>query len=308
MLNIKGISIQYLPDESEGIGRNLMAGKFLWPGFSHEYSYYAKPTYGGKYRYVTGLEEDEVPEERKQEVREAKAILEKWYGKGTLEPTNEDFWKERKITINKKNTFLNLDTPDDLLTYCVVKAGGIYEISPSFEEAATGSMRKRWYLVEPSQQADLMVSDDRTVNRAIAALEEIDEKGTFDDLFLIHKVLITSDRGTTKQTPKSAIYKDLSDFIHGKIVKTDKRKTPKQFIEAAKALKSDKKIAFITAYIKDGLYFNYLTTSKDGKMENIETRTKYGFNVQDAVGYLSKPSSQDELENLKNKVEKRWSE
>lgn len=309
MNNLKTVSIQYNPtqEEIEG-GKKMTAGKFLWPGFKHTYTYYGKEIYGGKYRYQTGLEEDQVESDRVAEVAEAKAKLEKTFGPGTLDATNETFWKERAIVITRQTTHLNLNDPDHLLQYYAIKAGAIYEIASSYEVAKNSPVEKRWYLVEPDTQAEIVVSNDRIINKAIAALEAIDEDGTKDDMFLVHKILISSDRGATKQTPQSTLYKDLSDFIHGKIVKTEKKKTPKQFVEVAKLLEKDKKKLYITAYVKDANYFNFLTVAQDGSFENIETRAKYGTTIENAVAYLSNPANQDELENIRTKVEKKWSE
>lgn len=309
MNNIKTVSIQYLPYQEEvDTSKQLKAGKFLFPGFMHEYPVFGKEIYGGKFRYQTGLEPEFYSEDKAEEIIAAKEELEKYYGKGTLDPTNEPFWRGIKVNLNKKTTHLNLNKPEDKLTYYVIKGGGIFEISPSYEQAISGDIQKRWYLIEPGEYADLNAIDSRLIDKAIAGLVSLDDDKTFDDMFLVHKFLITSDRGTTKQTPKSAIYKDLSDFIHGKIVKTDKRKTPKQFIEAMSLLSKDKKRLYVGAYVKDGLYFNYITVAQDSGLQNIETKTKYGSTHDKAIAYLSSPANQDELENLKARVEKKWSE
>ncbi len=125
-------------------------------------------------------------------------------------------------------------------------------------------------------------------------------------MFIIHKVLVTSDRGTTKRTPKAALYKDLSDFIHGRLARLHKKQTPVQFVEAVEQLKADKKKLYVAAYIKDGTYFNYLTISEDNNIINISTRTKLGSTIEKAVSYLSNPLHQAELDSLKEMIEKKW--
>lgn len=309
MNNIRSVSIQYLPTPEEvDSSKQLRAGRFLWPGFTHSYPVFGKEVYKGKYRYVTGLDLSVIPQDKHEEIEQVIKELEIYFGVGTLDPSNENFWKDRRIVLNKKTTFLDLTNPEDKLNYYIIKGGGIFEIAPSYEEANAGASQKRWYLIEPEHYADLEAKDDKSFNKAISKLVELEEEHTFDDMFLVHKMLVTSDRGVTKQTPKSAIYKDLSNFINGKIVKTDKRKTPKQFLEAADLLKKDKKKLYVTAYVKDASYFNFLTTAEDGQIQNIETRTKYGSSVEKAVSYLTNPTNQDELESIKDKVEKKWSE
>jgi hypothetical protein len=310
MENIKSISIQYLPNiEESDTSRQLVAGKFLFPGFTYEYRVAAKQVHGGKWRYITGLEVDEVPESRKEEVVEARKELEKYYGEGSLEPTNENFWKEVKLTLNKKTTFLDMQTnPEHRLFYYIIKGGGIPEVAGSYAEATGSSKLAQWFLIEPEEFSDINSVDDRLIDRATARLVDLDTDKTFDDLMLIHKNLITSERGVTRQTPRSAIYKDLSNFIKGKIVKTDKRRTPAQFLEAIDLITKDKKKLYITAYVRDAIYFNYITVNTEGQFVNNETKTKYGSTVDATVIKLSNPAFQDELDNVKLKIEKKWSE
>lgn len=310
MENIKSISIQYLPNIEETDGsRQLVAGKFLFPGFSYEYTVAAKQLPDGKFRYITGLEAHDVSEEDVEAIREIKSDLEKYYGPGSLEPTNEVFWKQIKLILNKKTTFLDIkNNPEHKLFYYIIKGKGIPEVAATYDEAVNGDRSSRWFLIEPDQYADLNAVDDRTIDRATAALVNLDTERTFDDLMLVHKNLVTADRGVTRQTPKSALYKDLSDFIKGKLVKTDKRRTPAQFLEAIELIEKNKKKLYITAYVRDAIYFNYIRLNSDNQFINSETNTKYGSTVDAVVSKLSNPAFQDELENVKLKVEKKWSE
>lgn len=310
MDNIKSVSIQYLPHAEETDGsKQLTAGKFLFPGFTYEFVVKNNPLPGGKYRYTTGLEYEAVSDESKEEIKQAKEELERFYGKGVLEPTNEEFWKDIKLTLNKKATFLDITkNPQHKLFYYLIKGGGIPEIAPSYEQATSTDQTLRWYMIEPEEFADINAEGDKSYDRAIAELVDLDNNKSFDDMMLIHKVLITSDRGITRQTPKAALYKDLSDFIKGKIVKTDKRKTPKQFVDSIDTLKKDKKKVWVTAYVKDAIYFNYITVNQENQFQNTETKTKYGGSIDAVVSKLSNPAYQEELENVKLKVEKKWSE
>lgn len=310
MDNIKSVSIQYLPHLEEMDGsKTLTSGKFLFPGFTYEFCLVGTQLPGGKYRYKTGLNPDDYPEEKKEEIVTVKQELEKYYGTESLDPMNEEFWKTMKLVLNKKNTFLDLkNNPQDKLFYYIIKSGNMPEIAPSYEVATLGDRPYRWYLVEPEHFADINAEDDRTKNNAIYSLADLDNNKTFDDMMLVHKVLITADRGVTKQTPKSALYKDLSDFIHGKIVKTNKRLTGKQFIEAADLIKTDKKKLYVTAYVKDAIYFNYIIVNAEGQFLNSETKAKYGTTMDQVIGKLSNPAYQEELDNIKLKIEKKWSE
>lgn len=303
------ISIQYLPYPDEAEGKQLQAGLFLFPGFIRQLDPSTRsPINSDKTVYVTGLEPQDVDDERREEVAAARKEMAAVFGEDQILPTNVQFWRDRSLTIDKKTTFLNLGEASDKLTYYMIKGGSYKEIAPNYEAAIAGSVPYRWYLVDATEFAELSVTDDRKINKAIAALEIIDEEKRFEDLFLVHKVLITPDRGITMKSPRSLLYKDLSDFIHGKIVKTNKKMTPKQFLDVADQLKKDKKPLYVLAYLRDGSYFNYLGTAEDNQIKNISTQTRYGATMEKATKFLMNPANQTELENLKTSVEKKWNE
>lgn len=304
----RSISIQYLPYPSEQEGKQLQAGLFLFPGFARQLDPASKPAGTGKVRYITGLDPSEYPESEKEEVIKAKEEFEEYFGKEELSPTNQIFWESKSLLINKKTTFLNMNDPKDKLTYYMIRGGAFKEIAPNYEIATSGAEPYRWYLINAAEFAEIGVQDDRKINKAIAALEALDEDKKLEDLFIVHKVLVTSDRGTTLRSPRGMMYKDLSDFIHGKLVKTNKKLTPKQFLETVDILKKDKKILYVTAYVKEGNYFNFLSISEDNQIKNIQTGTKYGATIDRAVKFLISPANQSELDNIKGQVEKKWNE
>lgn len=303
----RSVSIQYLPYPDEAEGRQLQAGLFLFPGFIRQLDPRMK-TVNGKDVYVTGLEPQDVPDDYKEMASEAKKELAKHYGEDVLAPSNTGFWSTTSLTINKKTTFLDMSNPKDKLTYYMIKGGAFTEIAPNYESAIAESVPYRWYLVDAKEFAEIEVTDDRKINKAIAALEVIDEDKRFEDLFIVHKVLVSPDRGVTLKSPRSLLYKDLSDFIHGKIVKTNKKMTAKQFLDVADQLKKDKKPLYVLAYLRDGSYFNFLNTAEDNQIRNVQTQTRYGATLEKATKFLMSPANQSELENLKTLVEKKWNE
>lgn len=304
------INIQYQPYEDEISGQPMRAGKFMWNKFGHSYPVFAQQLSGNRYKYQTGLDPKDYPEDQREEVEQAfKDLSREFGGDDVLDPFNHEFWKDIRLVLEKKNTFLNIDdNPKDKLLYYAIKGGGIKEVSPSFDAMQADPTQRRFYMVEPEEFAEISSVSDKQFNKAIAALEDLEDNRTYDEMFLIHKVLVTSDRGTTKNTPKAALYKDLSDFISGKLVKTDKRKTPGQFVETYKLLKENIKRLYVTAYVKEASYFNFLTTTPDNQLQNQETKTKYGGSIDKAVEYLLSITNQYELENIKDRVENKWKE
>lgn len=303
----RSVSIQYLPFQEENDpSKQLQAGLFLFPGFERKLEPACKPSAGGKVRFITGLDPNDYPDSEQEEVVKAKKDLEDYFGEDQMDPTNVPFWMDKSLVINKKTTFLNMNKPEDKLTFYMIKGGAFKEIAPTYEKATDSAIPHRWYLIDAKEYAEVGVADDRKINKAIAALEVIDEDKRLEDLFVVHKALVSSDRGLTLRSPRAMMYKDLSDFIHGKIVKTNKKLTPKQFLDTVELLKKDKKALYIAVYIKEGNYFNFLTTSEDNQIKNIQTGTKYGGSIERAAKFLSSPANQSELENLKEQVEKKW--
>lgn len=303
------ISIQYLPyPEEQDRGKDLQAGKFLFPGFVRRYEPAHKTIPGRGVRYFTGLEAEDYPADEQEEIRKVKAELEAYFGVGTLDPFNVEFWKERALEITKKTTFLDMTNPEHRLIFHGIKGGMYKEIAANHEQAIDRAEQKRWYLVDASEFAEISTEDDRKKNKAIAKLEILEEEKPFDDMFVLHKVLVTSDRGTTKRTPKAMLYKDLNDFIEGKLAKTQKKLTAKQFLEAVEVLGTNKKKLFVTAYVKEGTYFNFLTVTEDNQIKNNQTGTKLGGTTERAVAYLMNPANQSELDNLKDRVEEKWNQ
>ena len=309
IMSDRSISIQYLPFQEENDPtKQLQAGLFLFPGFERRLEPATRPSSGGKVRFITGLDPNDYPESEREEVVQVKKELEDYFGADHMDPTNIQFWTDKSLVINKKTTFLNMNKPEDKLTFYMIKGGAFKEIAPSYEKATDSAVPLRWYLIDAKEYAEVGVADDRKINKAIAALEAIDEDKRLEDIFIIHKVLVSSDRGITLRTPRGMMYKDLSDFIHGKIVKTNKKLTPKQFLDAVELLKKDKKALYISAYLKEGNYFNFLTTADDNQIKNIQTGTKYGGSLDRAARFLASPANQSELENLKEQVEKKWNQ
>lgn len=300
------ISIQYNPYPEE-IDKNkvMEAGKFLFPNFKREYPVVCIER-GGKDVYLTGLNPSKYPEDQRNEIVQAKEELEKHFGEGILEENNHNFWKDKKLEIERKTTFLNMTNPEDRLTYYIIKGGGYPTVASNYDDCVGGATPKRWYLIDSAEYAELGAEDDRKINRAISMLQTMEESKGYEDMLMVHKMLISLDRGITRSSPKAMLYKDLSDFIHGRTVRTAKRQTPGQFIDAAELLKKDRKKASITAIVKEANYQHFLGTTEDNQLKNLQTGTKYGSTLEKAIAYLYNPANQSELDNLRERVEEKW--
>ena len=196
---------------------------------------------------------------------------------------------------------------EHLVLYYAIKGGGIPSIAPSYDAAINAPNPPRWYMIAPEEQIKIDIAPEKAKNKAIYVLEGLYEKGKTEDLFLLHKALVSSDRGITKETGRDMLYADLNKFINGEFVKTDRRRTPVDFVEWAEVLKKDKNFVVAYAHLKDGLYYNMLF-EKDMSIYNRQTNGKYPGDLKKAAEFLIAPTNIDEFTNLKNQMKYKWLE
>jgi hypothetical protein len=118
-------------------------------------------------------------------------------------------------------------------------------------------------------------------------------------------MVLTPDNQFKLATPADIIYDKLDDFIEGVIVKTNKKKTPEQFL---KACETDKQTLHLTAIVKDALFYRNLVRGSDGYYFNPETEARYGKSEIEIVEFLKNPLNQSELDNISEKIEAKWNQ
>lgn len=304
----KVAEIRYFPTQEELNNESPIAGKALING--HNISF----PIGGKergtdvegkprYQYILGLDDVENEEIKITREKIADAL-----GVDKLDNYSKA-WSKYRIELKQKTNLLNLDGEniDHLIIYYSIKGGGIPCIAPSYDAAVNAPTPPRWYMISPEEQFKIDIAPEKSKNKAIYVLESLFEKGKTEDLFLLHKSLINSDRGITKETGRDILYSDLNKFINGEFVKTDRRRTPSDFVEWAEILKKDKNFVVAYAHIKDGLYYNMLF-EKDMSIYNRQTNSKYPGDIKKAAEFLISPTNIDEFTNLKTQIKYKWLE
>jgi hypothetical protein len=270
-------------------------------------------TIANKIRYKTGLDElsKEVtdikdPTERDakiQQIRKVIEFLETYFGKGTLDPTNIDFWSKINIEVRGRRKYLDLNDPQDLIYYYCIKGGGFPEIAPSYEEAKKNPTNiYKFYIQELEELANIEGERKLEINLAKSILHTTFTKEP-SKLFKVAKVCLTADHQFTLTTPSLLIYNHLDDFIEGKTVRLNKKMTPSDFINATKL---DKLTLNTKAIIIDAVYYKFITLKSDGYYYNLETGSLYGRTLEDLVEYMKQPLNSIELENIKARVEAKW--
>lgn len=310
---IKAISIEYRQTEQEAdVKKPLVVGQGLMPNFNFTEDLGYKTFFGVK-RYMTGLDPeivkydpeltDEEKEKKIKEINENIARLEKFFGPGTLDATNEKHWSKVKLIITRRTTNLNLTDPKNEILFHCIKGGGFEIVSPNYELCEKDN--KKFYLVEPTEFVEHRVAPREITNKAIALLQKLYENKGFDELFYVAKYILPVERSYTKRTPKALMYEDLDKFLNGEIVKKTKIACSRELIETSKLPKADLVVGCI---VKDAVNYGFIYVNSVGEMKNNETGAVYGTSVERAVVHLQNPAYEHELDNLKTRVEKKWSE
>jgi hypothetical protein len=286
-------------------GENGVGGHKEWLGYRKV---------GNKKVYFTGLnveadsikniEDDDVREQKISEIKSVLKGLEDSFGKGTLDATNEDFWREHFIEIRRPVIELDLTNENDLLLYYGILGGGYSEVASSFEAAKKTNrpFPYKFYLHQDNEVADSKVEITKLRNKAGAALEELDSSDP-EKMFKVAKMLLPIEKGLNRRTPKSQIYEDLNDFIHGAYSKNEIKISPKKFLAM---LDRDRADLNLQAIVKEALYQNFIVKNPDQVFWNPQTQVTYGRNENEIIGFLSNPIHADELLQINNRVDRVW--
>lgn len=311
-IGAKTVSIeQYFDPETPNLGLEKYGlSMFEGGGFVEDLGY---TTFGDQIRYITGLDEfsDEVrniedPEERDarmQQIREARAYLEKYLGEGVLDPLNTKFWSKVKLEVKTRRKYLDLKDPYDLIYYFAIKAGGFSGVAPSFEAARNHpTIVYKYYLQELEEFAAVKTELTKQRNAAKAKLHEIYMKDP-KRLVKIAKVLLHPRNNFKFTTPVDLIYEKLDELIEGTIVKTNKKATPKEFLSVADL---DKTTLHLRALVIDAIHLKYIVPRSDGFYYNFETGSMCGKNIPEIIEFLRNPLNQSDYTNLSERVESKW--
>lgn len=262
-------------------------------------------------RAITGLDPDSADLYAMEDGDEKEAIiddinktiqrLERTFGKGKLD-AKSDFWKTFLLVIKNGYKQLDLSKPQDEVLYRAIMAGGFSEIAKSYDEARTSNTTFKYYLKREEEEAAAKAQYSKLVDKAVGILVAMSEED-IKKMFYISKIVLASTNEFRHSTVPDIIYTKLRQFIQGEIVKTSKRETVKQFLEVNKL---DKETLFLRALVNDALYYKYITQQEDGQFWNKQTQVRYGKNISEIVTYLKNPINESELDNLTERVEKKW--
>lgn len=277
-------------------------------------------------KWKTGIETSDVisnglipvteKENYKKQILAYKPWLEEYYGVEELDATNGFFWKNPdngrlKITNTDLQNFYDTSNPKHALLYFNIMGGGYIDtVAPSKEFAEV--YRIPFYIETESE----FVSEDgdnyMTKAEAFTLLNDLANSSDNQALLYLGWVLHSDSKGFgayTISTPKSELFKMHGEFIEGKLTFVRKRNTPIKFIEAAKSWK-DGKIGrpriMTEAYLKAAQIYSYMNSDKEGKL-SLPSGLQLGYSIDSAIDTLLKPKNAKEYEELRDFIEKKWS-
>lgn len=252
---------------------------------------------------ISQIEDEEERQAKIDEIKEIVARLEKVLGKGKLDATNLDYWRTFILKVTDGQRYLDLRKPNDEIIYHAIKAGGFTEIAKSYEEARNSNVFYKFYLKREEEEAAVKTQNKKVIAKAKGILVDLVEEDTVK-LFLVSKNLLSPSKEYKRSTVPDIIFNDLEAFVEGTIVKTNKSETPKQFLDTVKL---DKETLTLQAYVNDALYHRIIVQEpSDNYFYNRETTTRYGKNVKEVLNFLKNPINQSELDNVSERVEKKW--
>lgn len=279
-------------------------------------------------KFTTGLEENQVSfyrwyseEDRKvliDSIKELRPIIENFYGgEETVSSSNQFFWKENRtvsrlsLTNSIIDTFFDTDNPAHALLYLSIASGAFIELVAPTKDWAERHQLPHYMALE--FEANEITDDDDEIRKsdAHAALGDLRKNYGKEALYIL-AWCIQYDTNAFGAINNSTTEKDLINnhikYIDGKLVTKKKKNTPKVFLDYYEKWigQQTKPLLFVEAYVKAGEYFSYINQRE--KKYVTSDGTILGNTIEEAVKSLMKPKFTQDLEKLREQVEKKWNE
>jgi len=306
---------QYLDKSQENMGLtaagiSVLDGVGGKGGFKEAMGYLTK---AGINYYLTGFDEGSIniksikdSEERAaaiNEVKKVKELLEDIM-QVDLSSTNTSFWKNIYFEVRGGVKTLNLNEPTELLMYYGIIGGGISQVASSLEFAERSNIGFKHYLHIDNVVENKKITSKRSINKAIAKLEELYDDSNSDKLYMIAKTVLPITKGFTKKDSIDRLYNDLNDFINGVNIPRGISEPHKLFMVASEKSLED---LTVKAVITDAKYYNFLKINEDGFFYNTTTFTLVGKSIAEIVEFYKNPLNNSEFSDLVIRVHEIWS-
>ena len=276
--------------------------------------------------FRTGLDAEKVEfydwyseEEKKavvEQIKEMGALINRAYGgEKTLNDRNKYFWLDNReinrlqLDNSKLGMFYDTKNPTHALLYLSIIGGAFLGlVAPTKEWAETYQIPM---YISLESDNDYEGEEDITRSDAHSALSEMRKDESQDALFILAWCIQYDTKAYgayLRSTPTRELVNYHIKYIDGKLVTKKKRNTPKVFLEYVEKWKGkqSRPLLYVEAYVKAGEYYNFIN-QKEKKFVTNEG-TILGNTIEEAVTTLMKPKFSQDLEKLRDQVEKKWKE
>jgi hypothetical protein len=175
-------------------------------------------------------------------------------------------------------------------------------VAPSLKDALKMDVPPKFYLDEAGESASTEVALSKLKNKALSTLDNLANTNQ-SKLMLIAKVVDGNSTQYRKSTPTDIIYRNMDEFINGKGVEKSIKRAATKFLEIADL---ELGVVKVKALIKDGTFYNELTTRGNGIIMHMKSGSNLGKNVNEVLENLMSPINEEVVAALQKDVEKYW--
>lgn len=225
----------------------------------------------------------------------------KFDNKGLRIPT---YWDGVEVKLDNDGKQLDKSKPEDLVIYYAIRASGLSMIAPSLSAAMNSQGAYKFYLDQPEETADIKTEYKILRNQAGGYLESM-RNNDEDRLFMMSKVLAIQGssmykRGGPLYTPIKKMYEDINEYIDG-------NKGDPSSVAVTRFLEFyNMPIDVLTrrSVIKDASEQHLIEPKGDGRL--YYKNEPLGKTIEEMVEYLNNALNEYTWNELRNKVEKEW--
>lgn len=280
-------------------------------------------------RFNTGLEPDMIEfydwyseaekEALKEFIIENKPKISKFYGGDeVVKPENRYFWEKKEVyklfvdnyTVDK---LFDTKNPSQCLMYLSIASGAFMSLVAPTKDWAERNPGIPFYL---ALEAEASTTDSESyvgklqAQAALSGLSEDSGDGMFIVAWCTQYDSASYGAYSRTATPRSELIKYHSMFIDGNIMgkKGKKRDCPKIFLDYANRWNGQqtKAAVMVEAYVKAGEYYGFINSAK--KKYVTDEGTVLGNTIEECIKTLMQNKYSDDLDRLREKVEKKWNE
>jgi len=220
---------------------------------------------------------------------------------------NKTYWETISFNLSNQAKVLNLDTPEDVVIYRAIKAGGYGLIAPSLEYAMSHP-NYNFYLDMPAQASAIRTVNLKKKMEAAGYLHEMNQKNP-NKMFFMAKLCAYGGstmykKGGDLATPADQLYEDIGNFLEGKMPGYNSKEAAEKFLDMYKRPIDEVKTR---AIVKDALEYQFIVQRGTG-LFYVKDNTKLGNNVEEVVASIGNPTHADLQKKLFAEVEKKWND